>query len=97
MTPEQHDKYIEAIEALQAKIADADFSDLNLTDEEQAAYDALDPRYVERAESELAKFIPGFTEYDARGVVMKKALAVFALTVVPVIEEAYEMGVKTTD
>ena len=96
MTREDHDKYIEEIKRLQSEVSEMDFSDLELTQEESDALAEMDPKYLELLAASLSRYTPAFPEYDYRQAIAEKTIARFMLSVLPVAEKAYRMGVKTT-
>lgn len=95
MTREQHDKFIQEIEQLQAEVGEARFEDFELTAEEQDVIDSMPEKYSALVEELLASYTPANASYDFRQAAVNKMLARFFIEVVPKIRGAYEMGVKT--
>ena len=95
MTPEEHDKYIEDIKALQARADDLPVQDLELTAEESAALETLTPEQRDRIDAMLDSYQVSDPRYDFRRLKFEKGVALFILEGIPVIREAYAMGAST--
>jgi len=94
VTREEHDKYVNDVHGLMARFTKDRLEDLTLTDEEAMALAELDPKYMDLANRLLSRFTPEHPEYDYMHLVMEKAMAVFALDIIRVSEEAYKLGVE---
>jgi hypothetical protein len=95
MTRQEHDEYVRRVKEFQAKVDRSTLDDLELTDEEQDALDSFPEQYKTLYATVAAQYTPAHPEWDFREAVAMKAMALFALEVLPLVEQAYRYGVET--
>lgn len=95
MTQSEHDEYVRRVKEIQAKVDRSTLDDLELTEEEQEALDGFPEQYKTLYASVASQYTPSHPEYDFREAVANKAMALFALNVLPLVEQAYRYGVET--
>jgi hypothetical protein len=95
MTRQEHDEYVRRVKEFQAKVDRSTLDDLELTDEEQAALDDFPEQYKALYAELSGQYAPAHPEWDNREAIANKAMAVFALEIMPIVEQAYRYGVET--
>lgn len=95
MNAEQHERYIERIKAIQDKLDSLKPDDLELTDDEEGALDNVDKKYIDLMNKIRASYISQYPEYDYVELAARKAVALYALEMIPFLEAAYALGEST--